>query len=450
MPDFSPVARRLAAAAAVVAGLAALATPAAAVPSFSRQTGQECAACHIGAYGPNLTPYGIRFKLNGYTEATADAKFMPFSGMVVGTFTHTAKGQPQDSADRDFKDNDNAVMQEASLFLAGKLTDHVGAFVQGTYSGVDKRASLDNADIRATTNVNFAGYDILMGLSANNNPTLSDPFNTLGAWRFPFISSDLAPGPDHAPMLAGGLEQRVWGASAYAFINDSFYVEAGAYAAGPRHVLEKLNDLDKADLGQNVVGLAPYGRLAYMKDMKTQAFTVGIVGFAPQVRSYDATGAKDRYTDLGVDASYTWLGNRQHIFTLAGSYVREWQSLGETWDGGAGADSKSQTLDELSLTASYTYDKTWGLSARAFSITGSSDATLYAGTGKPDTTGVTFQADWTPFGKETSWAAPNANLRLGLQYTLYGQFDGARTNYDGNGRNASDNNTLMAFAAVSF
>ena len=41
---------------------------AAAVPSYARQTGQECAACHIGGFGPQLTPYGIKFKLGGYTE----------------------------------------------------------------------------------------------------------------------------------------------------------------------------------------------------------------------------------------------------------------------------------------------------------------------------------------------------------------------------------------------
>ena len=33
-------------------------------------------------------------------------------------------------------------------------------------------------------------------------------------------------------------------------------------------------------------------------------------------------------------------------------------------------------------------------------------------------------------------------MRVGVQYTLYSRFDGARTNFDGTGANASDNNTL--------
>jgi hypothetical protein len=37
------------------------------------------------------------------------------------------------------------------------------------------------------------------------------------------------------------------------------------------------------------------------------------------------------------------------------------------------------------------------------------------------------------------------NLRAGMQYTIYTKFDGAGTNYDGLGRNASDNDMLRIF-----
>ena len=56
-----------------------------------------------------------------------------------------------------------------------------------------------------------------------------------------------------------------------------------------------------------------------------------------------------------------------------------------------------------------------------------------------------MQADWTPFGTADSWNAPWANMRLGLQYTIYDKFNGASNNYDGFGRNARDNNTLFMF-----
>src|ERR1700720_3494858 len=50
---------------AVARGACLAATaPSWAVPSFARQTGMTCAACHT--IFPELTPFGREFKLNGY------------------------------------------------------------------------------------------------------------------------------------------------------------------------------------------------------------------------------------------------------------------------------------------------------------------------------------------------------------------------------------------------
>ena len=46
--------------------------PAHAVPSFARQTGQPCASCHTAF--PELTPFGRRFKLAGYTLQGGDCE----------------------------------------------------------------------------------------------------------------------------------------------------------------------------------------------------------------------------------------------------------------------------------------------------------------------------------------------------------------------------------------
>ncbi len=69
---------------------------------------------------------------------------------------------------------------------------------------------------------------------------------------------------------------------------------------------------------------------------------------------------------------------------------------------------------------------------------------------KPDSNAFIVEADWVPFGKDDSWAGPFANLKLGLQYTAYTEFNGGTSNYDGYGRNASGNNTLLAFAWMAF
>ena len=52
--------------------------PALAVPAFAKQTGQPCAACHVGAFGPQLKPYGRDFKLHGYVAS--DGRIMACNG----------------------------------------------------------------------------------------------------------------------------------------------------------------------------------------------------------------------------------------------------------------------------------------------------------------------------------------------------------------------------------
>jgi hypothetical protein len=55
-----------------------------------------------------------------------------------------------------------------------------------------------------------------------------------------------------------------------------------------------------------------------------------------------------------------------------------------------------------------------------------------------------------PFGKDDSWGSPLANLKLGIQYTIYTMFNGGTKNYDGFGDNASGNNTLFVYAWQAF
>ena len=51
-------------------------SPAQALPSFARQTGQPCGTCHTDF--PALTPFGRRFKLLGYTTGGGPFRTTPF------------------------------------------------------------------------------------------------------------------------------------------------------------------------------------------------------------------------------------------------------------------------------------------------------------------------------------------------------------------------------------
>jgi len=426
--------------------LAAASVPAHALPSFARQTGDDCAACHIGAFGPQLTPHGMKFKLGGYTDSDGKDGHLPVSAMLVESWFKTKTDQPGGP-------NNKALIQEASLFLAGRLSDHVGSFAQGTWSDTGRRKfTMDNVDVRYANTLQLAGKDTVVGLSFNNNPTLTDPFNTVPAWRFPYMATEMAPGPAASPIIDGALAGQVGGLAAYGLWNDSVYAELGGYRTMGRSFLENVNVLAAGDNLDKINGVAPYWRVGYFQDQHKSAWHMGLFGFDPNIKSGGMPGPSDKYRDIGVDASYQYLGTRQHVFALNTAYIHEKRTLDATWAAGDASNQRG-TVNRFDISGSYHYDQTWGLTAGLFGVKGSADSGLYSAVStvnKPDSDGYILQADWTPLGKESSWGAPWANLRLGLQYTGYTKFNGLKNNYDGTGRNARDNNTLFAFAWAAF
>ena len=109
------------------------------IPSFSRQTGLRCSQCHTTF--PQLTPFGRRFKLNGYTltglrmieaEDTSEHPVKidlipPVSAMVQISVTHTGRAQSGAT-------NGGVELPQAlSIFLGEAITPRVGTFLQLTY-----------------------------------------------------------------------------------------------------------------------------------------------------------------------------------------------------------------------------------------------------------------------------------------------------------------------------
>src|ERR1700722_622332 len=105
---------------------------ASAIPAFAQQTGQPCTACHIGAYGPQLTAFGRAFKIGGYTQTGGDVTTpVPFSAMLLGSYSNTTKGQGAPAANN-YGPNGNVAMDQISLCAGGGITDYAGVFVQRT------------------------------------------------------------------------------------------------------------------------------------------------------------------------------------------------------------------------------------------------------------------------------------------------------------------------------
>jgi hypothetical protein len=430
-----------------------------AIPAFATQTGQPCTACHIGAYGPQLTAFGRAFKISGYTQTGGDAPIpMPFSVMLLGSYSNTTKGQGAPAANN-YGPNGNFAMDQISIFAGGRITDFAGALVQGTFNGVSSSSHLDNSDLRLTTPFDVNNTELRLGLDINNGPTVQDPYNSSYAWGYPFVSSILVPTPTAQPILVSALAGNSIGATVYAWYDRSLYLEGGLYNTfGP----SLLSWTGNAYGPGSTANPAPYLRGAYEWNWNGQSAHVGGIflhsNFNPAISAFSSNGSMghDSYTDYALDGGYQFIGDGTHVFSLLGIFDHENQHLVGSFNSGA-ASQAGNTLNQTRVTSTYYYQQTYGFTVAWQKTWGTPDPLLFApapvsgsANGKPDSNAFIFEADWVPFGKADSWGAPWVNLKLGLQYTLYTQFNGAASNYDGFGRNAGDNNALYIFAWMIF
>jgi hypothetical protein len=413
-----------------------------ALPAFAVQTGQHCTACHVGGFGPQLTPFGREFKLEGYTLRNGSDFTAPVSAMAVVSYLQTAKDTNFPPAPG-YGTNNNVALDKLSLFLAGGDGSHFGGFAEATYFGVGDATAWDDLDLRAVDRETIGGQDVLYGLSLNNSPGVQDAWNTLPVWGFPYTKTALAPGPGTGTVLAD-LAQTVLGVTTYAWWNSSIYTEAGAYVTPSRGFLSTVGVV--SGQASSIVGAAPYLRAAYQKNYDEQNFEIGVFAFLPNLQgtAFD-TGRTNDYQDLGIDASYQFTGDGSNIYQLNAIYTNEHQSLNASSP--LHLSNPSDTFNDFRVDASYYWQNLIGGTVQVFNTWGSTDPLLYAGNfaHSPDSTGFVFQLDGTPFGANPSALGTRFNLRAGLQYTVYTKFNGASSNYNGLGRNASDNNALRLF-----
>jgi hypothetical protein len=473
----------VAAAAVLTIGFA---PPAQALPSFARQTGQPCGTCHTDF--PALTPFGRRFKLLGYTvgggmfrttpfptfpyNARAQAAKMgmylkatnsgagddkdyvpPVSMMTIIGYTHTQAPLPPPTDP--FKPNDNVVASPFSGFWGGAITDNIGAFAQVTYNAPPAGGfgdpfghtwTWDNTDVRFVKTTTIGGVDAIFGITANNNPTVQDVWNTTPAWAFPYAVSTIAGTPASKTVIEGAFSAHVAGAGAYAYINDLLYLEATFYRTLDFGAQNSLG-VDPYGAAGLIDGVAPYWRAALEPHWGNHYLMIGTFGMLTNIRNWINPGTgdistfsqTDKFTDVGFDTQYQYQGDNYWV-TLRGSYIHEFQQLDSTFGLGGSANPQNE-LNSLHLQASLAYgaDNRIVLTGQYFNIWGTSDPILYAGLTSgfsPNSDGFIAEIAYIPFGTGKAPGWPWANARIGLQYTFYNKFDGTSVG-------AGDNNTLF-------
>jgi hypothetical protein len=407
-----------------------------ALPSFARQTGQNCVACHAGGQFPELTPFGRMFKMTGYTIGE---RTVPLSIMGVVNYANIEK-IPADAVK-----NAEAVFATGSVFLAGKVTENIGAFAQVTYDNyaVDNgdgsfsgHSKADNMDFRFANHIVGDKQDWIYGVSLNNNPSISDPWNSAAAWMSYVPAASLSshqftdPTTPYPSFGSGG---NIAGLSAYLFWNKTIYAELGTYRTADQALSFMSAGVADADMHKLDGNNNPYWRLALSHEWGPHNLMVGTSGMIAHVYD-DPTNTSDsttvgQFRNAGLDAQYQYILD-PHTITAQLAYMQTEQLYSDATNPGL-----SDTTNVSRAKVSYIYQAKYGGSLAYFNKTGTTNIQS-----DPATNGFTYEAFWIP----------QQNIRIGAQYTAYDKYQGASNNYDGAGRNASDNNTLFLYAWFAF
>jgi len=437
-----------------VAGLLACAAgvmpSAMALPSYARQTGLPCSGCHTTA--PELNNGGRLFKLLGYTDRAENKSItaepdtrraslnllenLPLSVFLETSMTGTKVPQPA-TQNWNFE-----FPQDVSLFLAGAWATHIGSFMQITYDPQGDHFSIDNTDIRYANKTKVGGKELDYGLTLNNNPTLEDLWNATPAWGYPFVANDAAPGPAAAPIINGLLAADVAGGGGYAMYDQHVYFAGSVYRSD--HIGDTQPTTGQC-CSYTIQGVAPYWRLAFQQTGRTANLEVGAYGIHMKSTPGAVTGPEDSYTDFGPDVDYErTLG--KDVLSVRASYVRENAALVASAANGA-ASPGPHHLNASNANVAYHLGNRFSGTLGWFLTDGTNDPTLYAPIAVSGSANGGARSEGF-ISNVSYW--PYQNIDLAVQYTNYTRFNGGTTDYDGAGRNASDNNTLYLLARFVF
>ncbi len=435
-------------------------SPANALPSFARQTGQPCATCHTII--PELTPYGRRFKLTGYTAGGGAPTLPPLTAILIPGFAQqAAKADPQWGPAPNppgFKTNDNVITQQVSGYYAGQIYGDLGGLIQVTGDPGVGGVFLDGSDVRYVKEFSLFGKGAYIGIDVNNAPTFQDPWNTMNDWQFPQFA--WAYGAFGVPSTQyDELQGTVVGAGLYLWWNDLVYAEVTAYGGLNQSMLEVLGDQPGPTPDEHP-GLMPYWRFAIEPHSGDHYLMLGTYGMYSQTVPGGQYGfGSDQYLNVGFDAQYQYDGD-QYSVTIKAADTMQWMNLNNSFAFGSSANQKDY-LNTLNINGTFVWDHTYALSAGYFSVNGNQDAGLYGASSvvnSPNGNGLIFDASYAPFSHGSPGPYSTFNARIGVQYTKYLELYGGTNNFDGligtpgagNQHNASGNNTLWLYTVLAF
>ena len=218
--------------------------------------------------------------------------------------------------------------------------------------------------------------------------------------------------------------------------DDTWFSEVAAYGGLGRD-LERVSNMQS--MGGADGSATPYGRLTLAREFLDgqDRLAFGAYGLHVDVHPTAISGfGDDGYTDVAADAAWRWTAHPErgvsHWISAHVLILHEGESLMAShavFDAG-----RNDELTVIRSDVAYSWGGPLTPDVQYFQITGTSDP-VRLGTldGSPDSKGWVAELDYAP---KPNSVLDRLDVRFGVQFTAYAEFDGAS-------QNASHNDTVL-------
>jgi hypothetical protein len=445
-----------------------------AVPSFARQTGMSCNMCHT--VFPQLTPYGRRFKLNGYTlarqpditdslvsDSTTTARrtlslnstINPLSVEVTAAYDHLNRSVPVAGTSKTGQNDDLSIPSAVYIWAAGRVTDRLGTFLQVDYSKTgaitangagNGTAGSDNLSVGPSELLRYADHtdsrNLVWGVSTTNGGAAKGDLWSSPVHGFTLLAFGGPGGPGaalKAPAVGGNGGSAI---GTYAMYDDQFYVAATAtHQDNATKTFATPGDATQ-------VGWNPELRVAWEKDWGKNSLMVG-----GQVSHFNATLANannivagpnawvNSRLDAAADWQYQYISD-DNLLSFSGAVTTERNSINPNYLAAGTYTNSVDYLNQVQGSVMYFWRRMYGGVITWVNNDGTHDSKLLTGDGSPHNQYWAFSGDYLPW----------VNTRFFFQYNLYTVVANNQSAYYGKvtSTKAADNNYFTTGVMYAF
>lgn len=376
---------------------------------------------------PALTTAGREFKLSAYNAATKQRFWFPFS--MQAYFGYTTLPVNSD----EYPSSSLTAPHYQFLGFQGKLFGNLGASIAFDYNAGASDAAFAPSEVRYAKRNRNQTQDMLYGFLVTNRIGYNDVWSS--AITKPLLSKPLPniPQPAHGYGLAPVFTKPVLGGGAYAYINSLMYFEMSVFRSDPRATTDTIRYA------------APYVRAALNRDIGDTTIAFGLTHIASDITQVDTlNGAIANvvgYNDTALDFMYE-VNGRIHQFGIYGAWVMKSARYTDQ------ASNNKEIVHSRIYRAAVGYSAFHLLGVRlgVINIDGEADALWYSSgansnnvSGSPRTSLMAVEIDYLA----------SYYVKTALQLYFHDYFNGAQKNYDGIGRNATDNDAIFFTVGIT-